>query len=131
VNTLSDGITTVELPYDIDWTDRTELPIEQATKRSVTGKLIVMSAVGQYGRNITLEPPARGGWWPANKEPKILEWLAEPEKKLTLAWRGETHAVMFRHTEARAYESELVFYTVSPGEGDFIMPTFRFLTMEP
>ena len=129
--TLSDGTTTLELPYDLDWTDRTELPIQQSITRSLTGKLIAMSAVAQYGRTITLEPPTQGGWWPESNEAQVMEWIGEPEKKLTLVWRGETHAVMFRHTEARPYESAPVFYTTTPGDGDFIMPTFRLLTVEP
>lgn len=129
--TLSDDTTTIALPYDLDWTDRTELPIKQATTRSVTGKLIVMTGVGLYGRPITLQPPQGGGWWDAGNEAQIMAWLAEPEKRLTLNWRGEIHTVMFDQTEARPYESEPVFYRTDSGPDRFVLPTFRLTTLEP
>lgn len=129
--TLSDGSTVLELPYDLNWIDRAEFPISQSVTRSVTGALIIMTAAGQYGREITLEPPRSGGWWLAENEAQILTWLAIPEKRLTLDVRGDIHAVMFRQSDARAYESTPVFYSANPGPDHYIIPTFRFLTVEP
>lgn len=128
--TLSDGTTALNLPYDLIWSDRNTLPVAQSSTRSVTGKLILMSAIGEYGRPITLVPPSRGGWWQNPNEDKIREWLATPEKKLTLNWRGETHTVMFRQTEGTPYESEPVFYDVIQGPEYIVRPTLRLITVE-
>lgn len=130
--TLSDGTNTIEIPPEMNWSDRTWSPVSQSVTRSVTGKLIVMSAAAQGGRPITLEAPARGGWMLKSVEPQIVEWHNTPEQKLTLDYHGESHAVQFRHHDGLGYESvPATHYVINPGPDYKVIPTFRFITVEP
>lgn len=130
--TLSDGLATVELPYDLVWTDRNWSPVAQSFTRSVTGAVILMEASGRQGRPITLEPPRRGGgWWPMREEAQIQVWLGTPGQTLTLTIRGSTHAVRFRHHDGAAYTSQPLCDYTDPLPEDFVIPTFRFITVEP
>ena len=129
--TLSDGTNTVELPEDLNWIDRTWSPVSQSFTRSVTGKAIIQVAAAQLGQPITLQAPDRGGWMLATKEPQILEWHNAPGQKLTLDFHGETHTVQFRHHDGQGYESTPLRFQINPGPDHQVIPTFRFITVEP
>ncbi|UDL03971.1 hypothetical protein [Marinobacter sp. CA1] len=129
--TLSDGTATVEIPYDLAWTDRTWSPVAQSVTRSVTGAAIIMAASSLYGRPITLQAPARGGWMLVSNEAQIIAWHNEPGLKLVLDFHGETHTVRFAHHNGLGYESTPVRYQVDPGPDHLVIPTFRFITVEP
>lgn len=129
--TLSDGTNSIELPEDLNWADRTWSPVAQSFTRSVTGKAIIQVAAAQLGQPITLQAPDRGGWMLATKEPQILEWHNEPGQKLTLDFHGETHTVQFRHHDGQGYESTPLRFQINPGPDHQVIPTFRFITVEP
>jgi hypothetical protein len=129
--TLSDGSNTVELPEDLNWSDRTWSRVAQSFTRGLTGAPIIMADAAQYGRPVTLEAPERGGWMLATAEPQILTWHNTPGQTLTLDYRGETHTVQFRHHEGPGYESTPVRYQINPGPDHRVIPTFRFITVEP
>lgn len=131
--TLSDGITTVELPSDLIWIDRTWSPVVQSFTRGLTGKPIIQAATAQHGQPITLEPPATGGWWynaPA-KEDRVLLWHNTAGQVLTLTLRGTAYSVRFRHSEGPAYDSTPLRYQAQPGPDYILLPSFRFITVEP
>ena len=131
--TLSDGTNTIELPEDLNWADRHWSPVSQRMSRGITGKPIFQIGVANRGRPITLEPPANGGWMIASNEPQIIEWHNIPKQKLTLDYHGETHTVQFRHHDGQGYESAPVRYVIKPAQdpGHQVIPTFRFITVEP
>lgn len=129
--TLTDGAVTVELPFDLDWVDRTQSVVQQRMTRGLTGAPILQEGACQYGMPITLQPPPSSGLMPASSEPQILAWLNTPGLTLTLDFRGEVHAVRWRHYDGEAYTSSPLFYTVEPGQDDLVIPTFRFITVEP
>ena len=129
--TLSDDTTTIELPEDLRWSDRNWSPVEQSFTRSVTGKPIIMVDASQYGRPITLQAPDRGGWMLATKEPQIITWHNTPGQKLTLNFHGEIHVVQFRHHDGQGYESTPLRFLINPGPDHQVIPTFRFITVEP
>ena len=129
--TLTDGTNTVELPEDLKWSDRTWSPVEQRFTRGLTGAPIIMVDAAQYGRPITLEAPERGGWMLATAEPQILTWHNTPGQALTLDYRGEIFTVQFRHHNGPGYESTPVRYQINPGPDHQVIPTFRFITVEP
>jgi len=131
VITLSDGTNTIELPEDLNWSDRTWSPVAQSFARSVTGKAIIQVAAAQLGQPITLQAPDRGGWMLATKEPQIITWHNEPGQKLTLDFHGETHTVQFRHHDGLGYESTPLRFQINPGPDHRVIPTFRFITVEP
>ncbi len=129
--TLSDGANTVELPADLNWIDRTWSPVEQSFTRSVTGKAIIQVAAAQLGQPITLQAPDRGGWMLAENEPQIITWHNNPGQKLTLDFHGDTHTVQFRHHDGLGYESTPLRFQINPGPDHRVIPTFRFITVEP
>lgn len=130
--TLSDGNTTLELPYDLDWSDRHWAPVEQSMTRGITGKPLIQEAVRQLGRPITLAPPQQGGgWWPMREEAQVKVWLSTPNQTLTLTIRGAAHTVRFRHFDGDAYVSQPLCDYSDPRPEDYVIPTFRFITVEP
>lgn len=127
--TLSDGITTVELPYDLVWTDEFSwAATEQAVTRGLTGAPIVQVMARIAGRPITLTPPDAGGWMPRSTWSQIQIWLDAPGQRLTLTLRGVAHLVVFRHQDTGA-EAEPLFHYADPDGADYVRPTFRFLTV--
>jgi|TARA_Y100000114_G_C11763926_1_gene331898 hypothetical protein len=130
--TLSDGSVTIELPEDLIWSDRLSWsPVTQTMTRGLTGAPIIMYDVAQYGRPITLEPPAGGGWMLATNEPQITAWHNAPGQKLTLDFHGEQHTVQFAHHDGPGYESTPLRYQINPGPDYKVIPIFRFITVEP
>lgn len=128
--TLSDGTNTVELPADLSWTDRTWSPVTQSFTRGLTGAPIVMVAVNEYGRPITLQAPDRGGWMLASHEPQITAWHDTPGQKLVLDFHGENHTVLFRHHDGPGYESTPLRFQINVTPDYRVIPTFRFITVE-
>lgn len=131
--TLSDGTNTVELPPELQWTDRTWTPVKQSFTRGLTGKPIIQSAAASLGRPITLDQPNGGAWWSAAvaKEQQVLQWYETAGQVLTLTIRGTSYTVRFRHHEPPAYEAAPLFYEIEPGADYILLPTFRFITVEP
>ena len=82
-------------------------------------------------QEVQLQAPDRGGWMLATKEPQILAWHNEPGQKLTLDFHGETHTVQFRHHDGLGYESTPLRFQINPGPDHRVIPTFRFITVEP
>lgn len=126
--TLSDGTNTVELPQEMNWSDRIWSPVLQRFTRGISGRPIIMSDANDLGRPITLVPP---GWMLASLETQIVTWHNTPEQKLMLDFHGESHTVQFRHHEGPGYESTPVRYIIAPGPDHKVIPTFRFITVEP
>lgn len=130
--TLSDGTNTVELPEDLVWSDRRSWsPVTQTMTRGLTGAPIIMCAANEYGRPVTLEAPDNGGWMLATNETQIAEWYNAPGQTLTLDFHGEQHAVQFAHHDGPGYESTPIRYQIDPGPDYKVIPTFRFITVEP
>ena len=129
--TLSDGTNTVELPADLSWSDRSWSPVTQSFTRGLTGAPIIMVDANPFGRPITLQAPERGGWMLASHEPQIITWHNTPGQMLTLDFHGETHTVQFRHHDGLGYESTPLRFQVNPGPDHRVIPTFRFITVEP
>ncbi|MFU8763879.1 MAG: hypothetical protein ACNA7T_05120 [Haliea sp.] len=130
--TLSDGINTIPLPYDLFWEDENWAAVEQTATRSVTGKLILQSMPRVAGRPITLGPPpvGGGGWMRRALLPQIRTWLNTPGQALTLVIRGSSFPVQFRHHDGDPYSDEPVRWFSDANDTDWVIPTFRFITTE-
>jgi hypothetical protein len=105
--TLSDGITTVELNPDTNWSDEFMWnEVEQTVQRTTTGALVVSAAARVAGRPITLESSDDAAW--EHRETitgDLRNWSAVPGKVLTLRLRGSTREVIFRHHDGVAFEA--------------------------
>ncbi len=128
--TLSDGTTTVALNPDLFWSDEHNwAPVEQAVDRTITGALIVQSALRTAGRPITLEPEADSSAWTTLATVTALRnWAAVPGKTLTLTLRGTARTVLFRHQDGGLEAKPVVQYR--DGEelpSDFYLCTIRLM----
>lgn len=129
-NTLVDGGTTITLPDDLSWVDEFSwLPTSQQKEFGFDGSLIVEESAVLAGRPITLEG-SRDHAWIDRVTLQAMYALAavthETPMVLTL-FDGRTFNVLFRHDSQLAVEGKPMIDFVPLVDGDFYIPTFRFL----
>lgn len=126
--TLSYGATTLTLPSNLLWTDEFAWrQVEQRGRYTLTGALILESAVRQAGRPITLAAGSSFGWVTRNVVLTLKEWAAVPGRQMTLVLRGEPpRTVVFDHASG-AIEAPAVVDYADPADDDFYVLTVRFL----
>jgi hypothetical protein len=130
--TLSDGTTTLAIPYDLVWTDEGEWnAVEQTITRGLTGALIIQQGIRTHGRPITLEPDGNvTGWWPRSHIAQAQTWADAAEQVLTLTWRGVAYTVQFRHEGTTpGFEWTPLRPFADPSATDHVLPTFRLITV--
>lgn len=132
--TLSDGVTTLTLDPDLQWTDEFDwYAIEQTAERGLTGALIIDVGERQGGRPITLAPPdSNAAWMPRATVTQLQAWEAEPELELALDLRGVEYSVAFRRWDGAPIEAEPVVFVANPsagGFGDSYLVTLRLVTL--
>ncbi len=128
MTTLSDGTTTLVLPDDLDWSDEFSwAPVVQATDYSITGALIVQTAARQTGRPITLVGSESRAWV---RQPVVLQldtWSHVAGQVLTLVMRGVSRQVMFRHTDAPAFDAREIWGEVPTLASQEFAVTLKFM----
>lgn len=113
--TVSDGITNVTLPDDIEWQDeRAWQPVVQAAEFGITGALVVEAAAKLAGRPITLAGGDDRAWVARSVVDQLAIWHGIAGKQLTLNLRGVVRSVMFRHHEGNALEAKPVADVADP-----------------
>jgi hypothetical protein len=124
---LTDGITTLSLPDELDWPDEFSWrPVVQASEYALDGALIVEHATRLAGRPITLKSGEEWGFITRAQLEQLATWGANPAQALVLTLRGVTYDVVFRHTDT-AIEHEMVLFEGLPIAGDYYRVTLRFL----
>lgn len=104
--TLTNGSTVVTLSDDLHWSDEFDWnPVEQSADRTITGALVVTSAVRTGGRPLTLESDDSSAWHSRNTIEQLRNWAAVPGLTMTLLYRGVTRTVMFRAQDGVAVEA--------------------------
>lgn len=107
---LTDGVSTVELPEDIEWVDEHSWsPVSQSQDWSLTGAQIIDVGVRQAGRPITLQSNEDQSIISAASLAQLKGWAAVPGKNLSLVLRGLARQVVFRHQDG-AIEAQPVGY---------------------
>lgn len=127
--TLFDGTTTIELSDDLYWSDEHAWhPVEQSAERTITGALIVSSALRVGGRPITLEPEDdNSAWLRLSVVAQLRNWAAVPGRTLVLTLRGVTHTVIFRHHDGAGVEATPVVHFSDVDAGDFYKVVLRLM----
>lgn len=127
--TLTDGITDLNLHPDFLWSDEYNWqPVEQSVERTITGALVVMPALRQAGRPITLEPEDDSSAWTTRADVEQLRnWAAGAGVVLQLTLRGTTRSVMFRHQDGAGLEARPVVHFSEPEGGDYYLITLRLM----
>ncbi|XZG69237.1 hypothetical protein ACTSKR_11295 [Chitinibacteraceae bacterium HSL-7] len=130
MTTLSDGATTLDLG-DLMWADEFSwAATEQSVARSLSGALIVQTAVRQGGRPITLRnADDRSGWLTREEMTQLSVWANSPGKRLTLTVNEQVFLVIFRHHDGGPFEASPVVFYSDPVSGDYMLATLRFMTV--
>lgn len=126
--TLDDGVTTLTLHKDLYWSDENNWhPVEQSVDRTITGAMVVQSALRVKGRPITLEPEDDSSAWMTRAQVDALRnWAAVPGKEMTLTLHGVSRTVIFRHQDG-GFEARPVLHYDVPIPTDFYLCTVRLM----
>lgn len=132
--TLSDGISTLDLPDALIWADEFGwAAVAQATERGIDGLLIVDAMARTGGRPITLKGDDRSAWITHSDMKLLKNWAAIPGKQFALNLRGEEFVVIFDHgtgEDARAIALSALVNFCDKEDGDFYCNLqLRFLDM--
>ncbi len=104
VNALN-PLDVVQLPDTLMWNDEMQwAPVVSAYSYTLTGALLIETAVMQKGRKITLEPAdAEMGWVQRSTVEKLYEWANVQGRRMTLVLEYpddvREFTVMFRHSD--------------------------------
>lgn len=128
--TLSYDAITITLPDDLLWRDEWDWqPVAQRRAYTIAGALVLESAARQAGRPITLEPADDDSAWITRATLAQLRTAAAlPGQQLTLAWRGASYTVVFRHDESSgAVTAQPVVHYGNNDAADWYRTTLRLL----
>lgn len=124
--TITDGIATVNLSDDLQWSDEWWSPVDQSVERSITGALIIQSAAQLAGRPITLQGSDDSAWVARSAIEQLRNWSIVAGKQLQLTLRGTSRTVLFRHQDT-AIDADPVVPYGDVQAGDFYRVTLRFM----
>lgn len=127
MNTLTYGVTALTLPLDLMWSDEFEWQqVEQNTKYSITGALILQAATKLKGRPITLTGSDSHGWISRADLLTLLAWRALPAQTFSLVVRGEAaRTVVFDHERGAIEAAPIIDYS-DPDAADQYRVVLRF-----
>ena len=125
--TLAADGTTLTLNPDLYWSDEQGwFPVEQTSVRTITGSLVVSTALKTGGRPITLTTDSEDSGWVTRADVEQLRnWASVPGKVLTLTLRGTSRSVIFRHQDV-AFDAAPVAHYSDINSADFYRATIRF-----
>jgi hypothetical protein len=123
------GGTTVALSEDLVWNDELSWhPVEQTSQRTITGALVIQSALRVAGRPITLQPEDDSSAWLSSAAvTQLRNWAAVPGQVLSLTLRGTTRDVIFRHQDGAAIEAIPVVHFSDVAVDDWYRCTIRMM----
>ena len=104
----------IKLSNSLHWTDEMQWsPVVSNVQYSLTGALLIESAVKQSGRPISLAPPDNDmGWAPRSTVMLLRDWAATADRRMTLVleYPNDTRqfTVRFRHQEGSVIEAKPV-----------------------
>ena len=127
--TLSYSGQQIELSDRLAWTDEFGWsPVVQTADYTITGALIVASALRLAGRPITLESEQTTAWITRAACNTLAQWAAVPGAELTLLLRGAARAVMFDNTRG-GFSAKPVWRLLDDAVDaqQLFLPTLRFL----
>lgn len=126
---LTNGVTTVALPEDLNWPDEfTWQQVVQTAEYTTTGALVLDSFAKQAGRPITLQGSETFAWCERGALVTLRNWASQPGAVFTLTLRGVDRQVVFNH-EAGALEAEPIIDYSDPIDGDPYAISIRFLEL--
>lgn len=109
------------LPAGLRWVDEMSWsPVRQSTLRRLDGSLIVFAGAAQAGRPITLEADEHY-WITRSVVSSLMTMALSVGTSWTLAIRGASHTVMFRHQDPPVLDlTPMVDYETTANDDSFI-----------
>lgn len=103
---LTDGVTPVTLPDDLQWVDEFDwLPVSVKTGRTITGALWVQESAIAGGRPITLQGGDSFAWVSRSVVAALWALAGQVNVPLTLTLRGTNYSVAFERENGKAIEA--------------------------
>lgn len=125
INTLGDGVTTVDLSDDIKWSDEFAWsPMSSSSEYTLTGALVVEQAARSAGRPITLQSLDNAAWIPRATIEQITAWR-DQGAQLSLVYRGVTYQVLMVADDA--ITATPIFYFSDPVPVDWYQLTLKLI----
>jgi hypothetical protein len=127
---LTDGVTTLTLPDDLEWVDEfTWNPVVQDMGYSLTGALIVkVQSERMAGRAITLQSPPQQAAIQRSTLNTLKVWADTPGKVLSLTLRSVARNVVFRHQDGPLQAEALGHWSdISLSDATLYFITLRFM----
>lgn len=127
--TLTYLTTTITLHDDLKWSDeRNWHPVAQTAQRTITGALIVSSALMVAGRPVTLEPEDdSSAWMPHSVVVALRNFAVVPGRVMQLTLKGVSRDVIFRHQDGDPIEAEPVIFYNNDDGADWYLVTLRLM----
>lgn len=111
------------------WTDRYSCQtVEQTSKRTLGGRLVIFTGELVAGRRITLQAATDQGWLTRDQVAAVLALAAVPGAVYLLEFGSETHNVVFDH-EAGAVDMQPLLARTVDQQGDFFTGEIKLLTV--
>lgn len=128
-NSLSDGLTTLALPDDIDWKNQNSTsPVAQSVEWSVDGALIVDACAKQAGLPIVLEGAENRAWMRRSAVDQLRAWARIPGQDFTLTLGEQVLSVIFDHS-AGALDARALHDVYDPPADWWHRVSLKFLTI--
>lgn len=127
--TISDGITTINLPPELQWRDEFAWTrVEHSTDYSLTGSLVVQEGVRQDGRPITLYGGTGSAWATRSTIEALYALASIPNQVMTLNLWGTVYSVIFRRP---AIEAQEIVRIANPTADQFYSLTLNLMEITP
>jgi len=127
---LSKGSAALTLPDGLYWSDEHNWqPVVQSAEYSLTGALIVESAIKLAGRPITLTADEDRAWMPRSDLDTLYAWASSTPVAMTLIYHGRTASVIFRHNDPPAIQARPLWETWPPAGTDWLIATIKLMEL--
>lgn len=129
MGTLTYTSSVIDIPDAMDWPNEFSYRmVEQKTQYSVTGALLIESALKQAGRKIELRGGETWAWMPREDIVALCALANQAGIEIALEFRGESFDVIFDH-EAGAIEMTPIQPYEDPDTADNYFAVLRFIVL--
>lgn len=120
----------IVLNHSMQWLERYQsAKVGQETRRTLAGRIAVLSAPQIEGRYITLQATEESGWLTKSVVDSLIALADVPGAVYPLIFDTETYAVMFRHNDAPAVDMVPLIYRHAAQGTDYLIGQIKLITV--
>lgn len=120
----------ISLNNSLQWTDRFEWsPVEQGTKRTLGGNLVVYEQGLSKGQPITLRATEETGWFTYGMVTSLRALAAAAGSSYLLTYHGESYTVKFDHARGATEFTPLIPKSTFANDTDYFIGVMRLFTV--